>query len=143
MPFIHRIGFVTLVAAGVTSCHALSPALAADSPKLLTPSVDIEVEDKGPSGPSHLARFNVSLLDGHGEITAYDGDGKYAFACQSLTTAEPKVQLNLKRQVFHDRTVTSEFDIHGAIPQAPGVKVILAQIDRADGRSTTIIARAR
>lgn len=141
MPFIHRIGFVTLIAAGITSCHALSPALAADSPKMLTPSVDIEVEDRAaPGATAHLARFNVSLLDGHGEVNAYDGDAKYAVSCQSITIADPKLQLNVKR---HDRLINAEFEIHGAIPQTPGARVVLGQIDRADGRSTTVIARAR
>lgn len=136
MTFIHRL--VPLVAfGGFAACHA---AHAAELPRMPSPSVDIEVEDRAAGGLAHVARFRVSVANGHGEITAYDGDAKYAIAARTISAPEPQVTLEIKRS---DRSVAAEIDIHGAIPQKAGSRVLLARVDRADGRSTTVLAQAR
>lgn len=105
----------------------------------MTPSVDIEVEDKSPGNAAHSARFNVSLLNGNGDINAADGDSRYALSAHTLTSSDPKLGIKVKRS---DRSPSTEIEVSGAISAQPGERIILARIDRADGHTTTVIARA-
>ena len=118
------------------ACHS---AFAAETPKTLSPSIDIEVEDKSPGNAPHIARFNVSLLNGNGDIHASDGDSRYALSAHTITATEPKLALDVKRS---DRSPSTEIAVSAAIPAAAGERIVVARIDRADGHTTTVLARA-
>lgn len=137
MPISHRFLPLVFTMGAVVACHS---AHAAETPRVSSPSVDVEVEDRSPGAQPHLARFNVSLANGRGEITATDGDAKYALEAFIMRDAEPRMALKVKRT---DRAVSSDFEVSGAIPPQAGARVVVAQINRADGRTTTIIAQPR
>jgi hypothetical protein len=121
----------------VPACHS---AFAAETPKTLSPSIDIEVEDKGPAGAPHTARFNVSLVNGSGDLNASDGDAQYGISAHSISGSEPRLAaVKLKRT---DRSPSAEIYVAAAIPAAPGERIVVARIDRGDGRTTTVLARA-
>lgn len=108
---------------------------------MVGPSVAIEVEDRAPGGgAAHVARFDVSLSNGNADITAADGDARYALSAHSFTTNEAKLGLKVKRT---ERSPSADIEISAAIPQQPGGRILVARIDRADGHVTTIIAQAR
>lgn len=141
MPSLHALPFLLLGAvafSGFAACH--HSAFAAETPRTLSPSVDIEVEDRAPGAAGHVARFNVSLSNGNADVTAADGDAKYAVGVHTITGAEPKLALRVKRS---DRTPSADIEVSAAIPQQPGGQIVLARVDRSDGRTTTIVARAR
>jgi hypothetical protein len=111
---------------------------------MLGPSVEIEVEDRGPGGGSpHTARFNVSLSNGHADINAADGEARYAVSAQTFLAAptnDPKLGLKVKRS---ERDPSADIEVSAAIPQQAGGRIVVARIDRADGHVTTIVAQAR
>lgn len=129
--------FVFAALAGFVACHS---AHAAEPVHAASPAVEIEVEDRAPGGPAHVARFGVSVTSGSGELLAHDGDAKYAVEARAVDDADPKLALRIHR---HDRGVSAEIDVQAAIPKKPGGRVVLARIDRADGRTTTVTAQAR
>ena len=111
---------------------------------MVGPSVEIEVEDRAPGGAAaHTARFNVSLSNGHADITAADGDARYAVSAQAFSDPPanaPKLGLKLKRT---ERAPSADIEVSAAIPQQPGGRIVVARVDRADGHVTTIVAQAR
>lgn len=142
MNIAHRLPLLFVACAGffaAPACH--SSVFAAETPRALSPSVDIEVEDRSPAASSiHTAKFNVSLSNGHGDINVADGDARYALSAQTITTSEPKLGLKVKRS---DRVPNADLEVSAAIPQQPGGRILVARIDRADGHVTTIVAQAR
>jgi hypothetical protein len=117
------------------ACHA---ALAADPPRPLTPTVDIEVEDRAPDKSSHVARFSLSLVDGRAQIQTRDANAKYDLGVHTVSPAEKTYSLVLKRAGG-----IGEIDLSSAIPQNAGPRVIIAKIDRADGHLTSVVAQVR
>lgn len=140
MNVIHRVPLLFVACSGFAMAPGCHPAFAAENARTVSPSVDIEVEDKTPGAGAHTARFNVSLANGNGDINASDGDAKYALSAHSISTSEPKLGLKVKRA---DRTPSADFEVTAAIPQQPGGRILVARIDRADGHATTIVAQAR
>jgi hypothetical protein len=124
----------------LTAFTACSTAFAAEPPRTTVPSVQVEIVDRAAGEAPHVARFDFSVSDGHGEITAYDGTAKYAMKAHVVTTAEPQLALDIKR---HEGAAAAAFDVRGAIPRKAGVRVVLARIERGAGGTTTIIAEAR
>jgi hypothetical protein len=139
----NRLPLFIVACAGVfcaPACHS-SFAFAADPPRALSPSIDIEVEDRAPApGTTHTAKFNVSLSNGHGDINVSDGDARYALSANTMSTTEPKLSLKIKRS---DRSSEGDLEVAAAIPQQPNGRILLARIDRADGHITSIVAQAR
>jgi hypothetical protein len=141
MNLSHRLALLFFAGAGflTTAACRSSFAFGAETPRMLSPSVDIEVEDKAPSSTAHTARFNVALSNGYAELDAIDGEARYALSVHTLSTTEPKLGLRVKR---NDHTPGSEIGVSVAIPQQPGGRIVVARIDRADGHVTTVIAQA-
>lgn len=137
MTIVHRLPLLFVACAGFFAAPACHSAFAADTPRTVTPSIDIEVEDRAPGNAAHTARFNVSLLNGHGDINASDGDSKYALSAHTIS--EQKLGLKVKRS---DRSPSTEIEVDGAISAQPGERIVVARIDRADGHTTTVLARA-
>jgi hypothetical protein len=145
MNIAHRLPLAVIASAGFFGAPACHSAHAAETAKMPTPSIDIEVEDRAPGGGApHTARFNVSLSNGHADITAADGDAHYALSAQAFTSPpannEPKVGLKVKRT---ERAASADIEVSAAIPQQPGGRILVARIDRADGHVTTIVAQSR
>jgi hypothetical protein len=126
----------------VLACGALGPfaachaAHAADPPRALTPTVDIEVEDRAPDKSSHVARFSLSLIDGRAQVNTRDSTAKYELGVHTINSPERSYSLVLKRAGG-----IGEIDLSSAIPQNAGPRVILARIDRADGHLTSVVAQ--
>jgi hypothetical protein len=140
MNIAHRLPFA-LIAGATFAAPACHSARAAETPKMVGPSVEIEIEDRSPGGGSpHSARFNVLLSSGNADINATDGDARYALSAHTITTSEPKLGLKVKRV---ESSPSLGLEVSAAIPQAPGGRIVVARIDRADGHVTTIIAQAR
>jgi hypothetical protein len=141
MTIAHRLPLLTIACAGffaAPACH--SSAHAADTPKMIGPSVEIEIEDRPPGGAAaHSARFNVLLTNGNADINATDGDARYALSAHTITTSDPKLGLKVKRV---ESAPSLGLEVSAAIPQQPGGRILVARIDRADGHVTTIVAQA-
>lgn len=127
------------------ACTALGPfaachvAHAADPPRAMTPSIDIEVEDRAADKSVHTARFTLSMIDGRAQLKAHDGDAHYAVDLHTPgPAAQPSFALSLKRGGG-----SGDIDLASAIPQHGGGRVVVAKIDRADGRFTSVIAQVR
>jgi hypothetical protein len=73
-------------------------------------------------------------------VTAADGNAKYALAVLTIADAEPKLAVKVKRS---HRAPNADIEVSAAIPKEPGGQIVLARVDRADGSTTTIVARAR
>lgn len=137
-----RLPLLAVACAGffaAPACQSTS-ARAAETPKLVGPSVDIEIEDRPSGGGApHSARFHVLLTNGNADINATDGDARYALSAHTITTSEPKLGLKVKRI---ESAPSLGIEVSAAIPQQPGARIVVARIDRADGHVTTILAQA-
>jgi hypothetical protein len=117
------------------ACHA---AHAADPPRPLTPTIEIEVEDRAPDKTIHVARFALSVVDGRAQLGMRDADAKYEVGLHTPAPQQQGYSLVLKRAGG-----LGEIDLTSAIPNHAGPRVILAKIDRADGRLTSVVAQVR
>jgi hypothetical protein len=144
MNISHRLPLAFIACSGFLAAPACHSAHAAEPAKMVGPSVEIEVEDRAPGGAApHTARFNVSLSNGNADITAADGDARYALSAHAFTappTNDPKLGLKVKRT---ERAPAADIEVSAAIPQQPGGRIVVARVDRADGHVTTIVAQAR
>ena len=118
-----------------SACH---PAHAADPARAMTPTIDVEVEDRAPDKSSHVVRFSLSVIDGRALLKARDGDAKYDLDARSSPSVAPHFTLNLKRS---DGAAAGDIELSSAIPLGAGQRVLVAKIDRADGRLTTVVAQ--
>lgn len=118
-----------------SACH---PAHAADAPRAMTPTIDVEVEDRAPDKSSHLVRFSLSIIDGHAQLKSRDGEARYDLVAHSSPSTTPHFTLNLKRS---DSAAAGDIELSSAIPLGPGQRVLVAKIDRADGRFTSVVAQ--
>jgi hypothetical protein len=140
MNISHRLPLALVATAGFLAAPACHSAHAAETPKMIGPSVEIEVEDRAPAGgAAHTARFNVSLSNGNADINAADGEARYALSAHSFTTNEAKLGLKVKRT---ERSPSADIEVSAAIPQQTAGRILVARIDRADGHVTTIVAQA-
>jgi hypothetical protein len=131
---------LSLAALAPAACHN---ARAADPPRALAPTIDVTVEDGAPNQPNHAARFALSVVDGHAQLKAHDGDADYALSAHTARP-EPNVAPHFSLQVKRSGTArAADLDLSSAIPLTPGARVVIAKIDRADGRRTSIFAQVR
>ncbi len=131
---------LSLAALAPSACHT---ARAADPPRALTPTIDVTVEDAAPNSPSHAARFALSVVDGHAQLKAHDGDADYALAAHTARpepNVAPHFSLHVKRS---GNARGADLDLASAIPLTPGARVVIARVERADGRRTSILAQVR
>ncbi|MEA2748559.1 MAG: hypothetical protein QOI41_2702 [Myxococcales bacterium] len=126
---------LTVAALAPSACHS---ALAADTPKSVTPTVDVEIEDRAPDKSTHAARFSLSVVDGRAQIGARDGDAKYDIGIHAQPSAEGQYSLILKRG---DHGKDGDLDLTSSVPQHAGPRVLVAKIDRADGHVTSVVAQ--
>jgi hypothetical protein len=119
------------------ACHALA---APDAPRALTPTIDIDVEDRGPDESSHVARFSMSILDGKAVMTARDGEAHYEIDTRALTATDPSFTIKLRRS---EPKNAGDIDLIAGIPQKAGTRVLVAKIERADGHLTSVVAQVR
>lgn len=120
------------------ACHV---ARAAEPPKTVSPTVDIEVEDRGPDKTAHVAKFSLSVVDGRAGLKSRDGDLVYDLGVHVSSGAEtPHYSLVVKRA---DRGAGADIDLVSALPQHAGPRVLVGRIERADGRLTTVAAQVR
>lgn len=116
------------------NAHAEGPA-----PRAMTPSIDLEIEDRAPDKSTHTARFTLSMIDGRAQLKAHDGDAHYAVDLHTPGPAtQPNFSLSLKRGGG-----SGDIDLSSAIPQHGGGRMVIAKIDRADGRFTSVTAQVR
>jgi hypothetical protein len=135
----HKLVLATvfLAALAASACHA---AHAADPPRTLTPTIDIEVEDRAADKSSHVVRFSLGIVDGHAQLKTRDGEAKYHLSAQSSSSNAPHFSLNVRRS---DTSAAGDLDLSSAIPLVAGPRVVVAKIDRADGRLTSVVAQVR
>lgn len=117
------------------SAHALEPA------RSVTPTIDLEISDLAPDKSSHVARFTLAVIDGKAGIKAQDGESRYDLEAREVATPDPRLALVVKRRT--ERGNADEIDVTSAIPEHPNGRVLVAKIDRTDGRSTSVIAQVR
>lgn len=118
------------------ACHA---AHAADPPRALSPSIDLEIEDRGPDKSSHVARFSLGVVDGHAGLKSQDGETRYHLTASAGGGGDPTYRLDVKRA--DSRGAGADIDLNAAIPQHAGPRVVVARIERADGRVTAVTAQ--
>ncbi|HEY8076861.1 MAG TPA: hypothetical protein VIF62_22195 [Labilithrix sp.] len=122
-------------AASLFACH---DARAADPPRAITPSVDIEIEDRSADTPPHTARLTMILVDGRAEIRAKDGDSLYELRARETGNADPRLELVVKRD---ERGSAGALDVTAVIPEKPAGRVLVARLERPGGHSTAVVAQ--
>ncbi|MDB4934000.1 MAG: hypothetical protein JWP87_972 [Labilithrix sp.] len=139
MSFVSRkLALTALTGAALVPPACQSSAHAADAPKAMTPTVDLEIEDRGPDKSLHSARFSLSIIDGRAQLSTHDGDARYEIGVHSQATPnDPSFSLILKRV----QPSAGGLDLTSAIPQHAGPRVLVAKIDRADGHVTSVVAQ--
>jgi hypothetical protein len=143
--FLRCLPILALLAAPFPACHAnAAPPSSAPLPTVNAPVVDIEVEDRSTqdkSAPPHIAKLTLVLVDHHVKVAARDGDAKYELSAHMMSTsgpaADPHVGINLQRGQA-DRAF--DLSLESSIAAKPG-RVVVAKVDRADGRTTTVTAQ--
>lgn len=119
------------------ACHALA---APDAPRAPTPTIEIDVEDRGPERAFHSTHFSMSILDGKAWVTAHDSDAHYEIDARAQATPEPSFAIKLKRS---EPKNAGDIELVASIPQRTGARVLVAKIDRADGHATSVVAQVR
>jgi hypothetical protein len=132
-----KLAVLTLSAAALAPAACHSSAHAADSPKPMTPTVDLEIEDRAPDKSMHTAHFTLSLIDGAAQLTTHDGDARYEIGVHAPPSNDPHFSLILKRA----QPGAGGLDLTSAIPQHAGPRLLVARIDRADGHVTAVVAQ--
>ena len=133
-----KLALLTLACGALGPFAACHTAHAADPPRPLTPTVEIEIDDRAPDKSSHVARFSLSIIDGRAQVSSRDSNAKYELGVNAKGPAEQYYQVFLKRAGG-----IGEIDLSSAIPQNAGPRVVIAKIDRADGHLTSVVAQVR
>ncbi len=131
---------LAFVVAAVAPFAACQTAHAADPPHAISPSVDLEIEDRGPDLPAHTAKLTLVLVDGRAELKARDGDSTYELKARSTGNADPRLELVVRRD---ERGSAGSFDVSAVIPEKPNGRVLVARVDRPAGRTTLVVAQVR
>jgi hypothetical protein len=115
-----------------TACHAR----AADAPRPAGPTIDIEVDDHEANKTSHVARLAIVLAEGRAKMTTRDSGAHYKVVASTPQNSS-RVELTI------ERTGTADADIvvESALAAKAGDRVLLARVDRADGRMTLVTAQ--
>ncbi len=131
------VRLVVVVSAAIlfSACHY---AHAADPPKPMSPSLDVEVEDRAADKSMHTARFSLGIVNGRADLRSSDGDTRYALETHTNGSDGATYALSLKRSDPHG--AAGDIDLGSAIPQR-GPRVLVARIERADGRVTSVTAQ--
>jgi hypothetical protein len=138
LPSFARPLLLLVAIAPFAACHA---ARAADPPKALTPTLDVEVEDHGPDKSTRLAKFSLSVLDGRAGFESRDGDLAYDLGVHAQKKGEEEqLTLVVKRK---SKDGSGDVDVAASLPARPGSRVLVGQVERSDGRTTSVIARVR
>jgi hypothetical protein len=119
------------------ACHT---AHAADPPRSVSPSIDLEIEDRGPDLQAHVAKLTLVVVDGHADLKARDGESTYELKARSTHDTDARLELALKRE---ERGTAGALDVAASIPEKPGGRILVARVDRPAGRSTVVIAQVR
>jgi hypothetical protein len=116
-----------------TACHAR----AADPPHLPSPAMQIEVDDRESDKTSHLARWDIAFVDGHAKLRTQDGADRYEIEAAIVRSDTPHISIRLKRD---EGDKARDLNIESSIPAQQQGRVLLARVDRADGRTTLVTA---
>jgi hypothetical protein len=101
--------------------------------------MEVEIDDRGPDKAEHVAKLVVGFVNGQAKMSSADGDGRYDLEASTVRDREDTyVQLALHRG-HGERAL--ELEVRASIPTATSGRVIIARIERADGRSTVVSAR--
>jgi hypothetical protein len=141
----HRFALVVVAATALGLSAACHTARASETPRGLSPTLEIVVEDVASDRSAHVARFALSIVDGKAQLTTRDGDANYDLEARSLSEAGPVSQgprfsLRLKRSQHGS---TGDLELQSAVPQAPAGRVLVAKVERPDGRQTSVTAQVR
>ena len=71
-----NLALLAISAAAISPFLACRSAQAADAPLAITPTIEIEVEDRDADKSSRTARFSLTMLEGHAQIATRDGQTK-------------------------------------------------------------------
>lgn len=71
MRLFPRLALVPFAMIAFAACHAA--AHAADPPRAVSPTMDVEVEDRGSDKSVHTARFSLGLVNGNADVKSSDG----------------------------------------------------------------------
>lgn len=126
---------LSLAALAPSACQS---ARAADPARAMTPTIDVEVHDRAPDKSSNVVRFSLSIIDGHAQLKARDGSTKYDLSAHASPSVTPHFSLNVKRS---GSAAAGDIDLSSAVPLNAGPRLVVAKIDRADGRFTTVVAQ--
>lgn len=139
MRLFPRLALVPLAMIAFAACHAA--AHAADPPRTLSPTIDFEVEDRAADKSVHTARFSLGLVHGQANVKSNDGDAHYALETHSTSADGASYAVSLKRS---DRKGdAADIDLFSAVPLPANTRVLVARIERADGRVTSVTAQVR
>jgi hypothetical protein len=133
---IHRVlPAVVFSLVAFTACHAR----AADVPRAVSPSIEIEIDDRDAGKTLHVAKLAVGFVNGHAKLKTQDVDAQYDLEAE-YHAADPHIQISLRRSPRDNKVL--ELDVKSSIAaQAAGsARVVVARVDRADGQTTTVTA---
>lgn len=119
-----------------TACHAR----AADPPRPTTPSMEIEVDDRGPDKGVRVARWDIGFVDGRAKLKTRDGNDRYDIEAEIVNNSNPHIAFRLKRDEG-DRA--RDLNIEASLAVQPAGRVVVARVERADGRTTLVTAHVR
>jgi hypothetical protein len=116
-----------------TACQAH-----AETPHAVQPSLEVEIDDRGPDKSDHVSRVVLGFVNGEAKIETTDGPARYEVEAKSVRDPAPIVQLGLRRSQSdrsRDLNVRTSFVLKG------NERVMVTKVDGADGHSTTVTAR--
>ena len=83
--------------------------------------------------------MNVGFVNGRAKVTSSDGGLRYEVEASAVRSTEPHIEVHLQRQ--GDRAL--ELDVRSSIAIQPKGRVLVARVDRTDGRSTLVSVQVR
>lgn len=139
MRLFPRLAFVPLAMTAFAACHAAAYAM--DPPRALSPTIDLEVEDRAADKSVHTARFSLGLVNGQANVKSNDGDAHYALETHKTGDNGASYAVSLRRS--DSRGAAADIDLFSAVPLPANTRVLVARIERADGRVTSVTAQVR
>lgn len=132
-----RLALIALASASVGPFVACHSAQAADTPHTVTPTIDIDFEDRAADKTSHVAHVSITVVDGFAQLTMRDGSAHYAIEAKAH---DPQLLVKLKRSGNESE---ADLNVESALPARSGPRVLLAKVERADGKTTVVTAQVR
>lgn len=139
MRIFPRLALVPLALVAFAACQAA--AHAADPPRAATPTMDLEIEDRGADKSVHTARFSLGLVNGNADVKSSDGDARYAVKTHRTTTDGAAYAISIDRS--DAKGTGAELNLFSAVTLPPHTRVLVAKVERADGRVTSVTALIR